>query len=473
VNRRPKSVVRRPSFIAHRFLFIVHCSLLLLLLAACSPPGANIAPTFVPPSTYGPPVGSTYTVTRGSMVETIAVRGRVVAKQEALLVFPVGGTLKAVHVTPGDQVEAGALVAELDAPGAERDVLLAEIDVELAGAELRLAELRLAELALEQDRPQATGPGEVTISTEPEGPYSITIPLPTDAAPEVAVARIAVRRAEEELKQAAIEWDKAIHRDWVPPEVTERYTWTLQLRTWNYQVAQLQLAQVQQERLQVQWERLQAQQALSVTRAIQELQVETAKTRVERARFLSLQASKQLSSTQLTAPLSGVVVSIEKRPGDQVGAYETIGTVADPSELWVVTTVLEEDVDRIAVGQPATIRFDIYPNEEYAGTVLQVISQAIVWQDNRAYEVTVALDESQDIPVIIGMGADVAITGRSRENVLLVPSQAILIIGGRKYVEVVTEEGSVDRVEIQTGISDDTETEVLSGLQANQVIRTP
>jgi macrolide-specific efflux system membrane fusion protein len=67
----------------------------------------------------------------------------------------------------------------------------------------------------------------------------------------------------------------------------------------------------------------------------------------------------------------------------------------------------------------------------------------------------------------------VTIAGRSRENVLVVPIQAMLTIGGRKYVEVVGENNTIERIEVQTGISSSTETEVVAGLQAGQVIRIP
>lgn len=412
-----------------RWRVIGHWSLVILLLTGCSPPAADVVPTFVPPPTYGPPSGSTYTVEIGSIVETIETRGRVVAKQEALLVFPLGGALKAIHLSPGDQVEEDALLAELNAPEAEKEALKAQFDLELAETQLQMAELQLA-LA--------------------------DIP---DTAPEVTLAKVALEQAEAELEQAEIEYDDAVQRPWEPIEVTEAYSWTLRLREWNYQAARARLDL--------------AQQSLNENRAILELGVELARIRVERARALSAMASQQLSSTWLLAPFSGIIISTEKRPGDWVGAYEAIGAIADPSELWVVATVLEGDVDRITVGQSVTVWLDAYLDAEYSGAVLQVASQAVIWQGKSAYEVTVAFDDGQDVPATIRMGADVAIAGRSRENVLLVPAQAIVAIGGQEYVEVVGDDGNAERVEVQTGVSNGTETEIVSGLQVGQVIRIP
>ncbi|RLC92786.1 MAG: hypothetical protein DRI77_12545 [Chloroflexi bacterium] len=425
-------MIRHSLFAIRYSLFAIRYSLFaILLLTACSPPGAGVAPTFAPPPTAGPPPGSIYTVTYGSIAETVELRGRMAAEQEASLMFPVGGTLKAVHVSPGDQVSAGDPLAELDAPDAERAAVEARFNLELAEAQLAIAKLQLEPAAAPQPAANA----------------------------DLLAAQIASAQAEQELQQAQVEYQNALQRPWDPPEATEAYIWTLQLNEWNYELAQARLAQIQQ-----------AQQQ---TRAIQELQVEMAQIRVERANWLQVMASEQLSNTLLTVPFSGIVVSIDKRAGDQVGAYETIGVVADPSELWIVATVLEEDVNRVTVGQAATIRLDAYPDQVYSGTVLQVANQTATWQGQDAYKVTIAFDRGQDVPPIMRMGADVTITGRVKENVLLIPTQAILTIGGQEYVELAGEGSEVKRVEIHTGITNDTETEVVDGLQAGQEIRIP
>ncbi len=398
--------------------------------------------------------GSIYTVVPGRIVETVEARGRVEGKQEALLVFPLSGALKHLYISSGDSVEAGTLLAELDAPQAREEVLRTRFDLEVARAELRMAEYALA-----QSRSVITYPTAVTIHTGDEGPYFLRVPLRTGEPPAVAQARITVEQAEEELKKAAVEWDRAIHRAWLSPDSLEPYTWTLQLREWNYQVAQIQLAQALRN-----WQMEQARR---------EAEVELARIRFDQANALHMLASAQLSSTLLTAPFSGVIISLEKQPGDWIGAYEPIGAVADPTELRVVVTILEEDLYRIAVGRPVTILLDAYPDWEYTGSILQISREPILWQGQRAYEATVMFDPGQDIPAIIRMGVDVLIAGRTKENVLLVPTRAILTVGGRQYVEVVTENRGVMQVEVETGISGGKEVEIIAGLQAGQKIRIP
>jgi hypothetical protein len=67
----------------------------------------------------------------------------------------------------------------------------------------------------------------------------------------------------------------------------------------------------------------------------------------------------------------------------------------------------------------------------------------------------------------------VEILGRARENVVVVPNRAIITIGDSSYVEILQSDGSVERVEIETGLSSDELTEVLSGLEEGQEIIIP
>ena len=360
--------------------------------------------------------------------------------------FPVGGTLKAVYVSPSDAVKEGDLLAELDAPEVERQAMLAQFDLALAEASLKTAELNAREAA------QMTAPPGLMVDVE------------------LLSVQITAERAQAARDRANQEYLRALDRIWELPEVAEAYAWELHLKQQDLDLAQAHLTHVRQTQQQVQ---LQSQQSLSMTLALHELQVEMARIRVERARLEYTLITEQLSGTLLTAPLPGVIVSIEKQAGDNVGAYEPIGTVADPSELWIVATVLEEEVDRVAIGQPVTIQLDIYPNKEYVGTILQVINRPTVLQGRNTYEVTITFDADQNVPAIVRVGADVQIAGRTREDVLVVPSNAIHTVGKQAYVEVVKDDGDFERIDIQTGVSDGTLTEIVAGLQVGQVVRMP
>ena len=102
------------------FKALVVIGLAILLLAACQQPAGNPVPTFVPPTavpTASPRAASTLTTTvvYGDIVDALETRGRIEARRETNLVFPLGGTLKGLYVAPGDQVTQGQILAELSA----------------------------------------------------------------------------------------------------------------------------------------------------------------------------------------------------------------------------------------------------------------------------------------------------------------------------------------------------------------------
>ena len=79
----------------------------------------------------------TYEVTAGTLRSDITLRGELDAAQQASLVFPVSGIVKEVDVTPGEQVEAGATLAVLNAPAQELDLMQRESDLTIARLQLQ------------------------------------------------------------------------------------------------------------------------------------------------------------------------------------------------------------------------------------------------------------------------------------------------------------------------------------------------
>jgi RND family efflux transporter MFP subunit len=331
-------------------------------------------------------------------------------------------------VAPGDQPEKGDLLAELHAPQVEEEAAQAELELESVEVDLDLLEL-------EQEQLEAV-----------------------ESPPSVMVELVGLRQAEAALEQAKEDYQYAVQAS-QPPTITNPLERAITVKEYEYWLASARYSE--------------AKRTLATEQAIKELKIEQARQKVERARERSRAASEKLSDTQLVAPFSGVVVSVDKSVGDQVGSYETIGVIADPSQLSVIATVLNEDLRQVTVGRAATVQFDAYPDEEYAGTVLRIASQPVVLQGEAAYEVTIGFDEGQDVPASIGMGGGVTIVGESREDILLVPARAIITIGDLRYVEVVREDGEIERVEIETGLSSGSETEVTAGLEEGDEVRMP
>ena len=422
------------------FKLLIIIGFAILLLVACQQPAMDAVPTFVPPTpvpTASAVAASTITTTvaYGDMVDALEARGRIEARRETNLVFPLDGTLKGLYVAPGDQVTQGQLLAELSVAAIESKLLERRYALDLA-------QLQLAQTELVSE----------TQSTESNNAIAIAY----------ASYNQVVLQGEQAVTNAQLSAERCRRTAKDDLDYRQCDLYVPQAEASADAANTLAAAQLYAARL-----------ARGSTRSMQDLNYAIAQIQYAQAEMLYLQAAQEMTNTQLVAPFSGVLLSVEKGVGDGVSAYEPVGMLSDPSELWAIATIFEQDAYRVAIGQRVELVLDAYLDRTYYGTVLQIASQAVLWQGKWAYDVTIVFDEDQDIPATMRMGADITIIVRSKENVLLIPTQAILLSGGRQYVERVQANGAVQQVEIQTGLSNGSETEVISGLEAGDVIRIP
>jgi HlyD family secretion protein len=213
--------------------------------------------------------------------------------------------------------------------------------------------------------------------------------------------------------------------------------------------------------------RLSAQADVAAARnslALQTLQAAQAE-----ARFLEAQTA--LSETILTAPASGVLNAFDVDPGVRVQAHEPLGLLVDPDAMWVRAGVPTELLDRVEAGQAAEIRFG--PNRAFAGSVEAVREATESLEAIGGYEVVASFADPAAAPPLVGESAEVVIPGVTRTDVPVVPNAAITRFAGQAYVQVVGDDEAVQRLPIETGISDGQFTEVLSGVEVGQRVRLP
>jgi len=95
----------------------------------------------------------------------------------------------------------------------------------------------------------------------------------------------------------------------------------------------------------------------------------------------------------LIAPFPGTVVAIHVKPGEPTPAFQPVITLADLSDLQVITTDLSEvDVTRLEIGQQANIVFDAISDQTFSGTISKIANKAS-GVSSVYYEVTLSLNE--------------------------------------------------------------------------------
>lgn len=186
------------------------------------------------------------------------------------------------------------------------------------------------------------------------------------------------------------------------------------------------------------------------------------------------QAELSLEHATLRAPFAGLVTEVNIAPGDTMPSSTGMAegsvplVIADTSSYYVELNIGEIDIVSVEAEQRAYVEIDALNEDSIEGTVHYVAPAATVTQNVATYRVEIDLPEGID-GLRIGMSALVDITQDERTDVLLIPNSAVRTEGNRSVVRLWRDERFVDTT-IETGISSDTETEVLSGLNEGDVI---
>jgi len=197
--------------------------------------------------------------------------------------------------------------------------------------------------------------------------------------------------------------------------------------------------------------------------------IAAAQAQVDQARSALELARLRLNDAVLKAPFDGTVTAVSVEAGQLVTAGAPVVTLAKLESLHVSLTVDETDVARLQVGQPATITLDAFLGQELHGAVAEIAPVAMVQQGVVTYNVRVDLARTE-LPIRPGMTANVNIEVARKENALLIPNRAVRFRDKQRVVDVLRDGRQVE-VPVTVGLSNEQETEVLSGLsEGDQVV---
>ena len=210
-----------------------------------------------------------------------------------------------------------------------------------------------------------------------------------------------------------------------------------------------------------------------------EEQIATAELRLKQVRLeleeLESQQAKRADNSTVLAPISGTLVlpAIKVGVGDMVSQGTVLGTVIDYSQLQAIIPVDELDVAKIKIGQEVNLTAEALPEQKITGTVSNVSAQGLSQSGVATFDVTIAIDPVEGLKVGMTVNADILI--ETRQNVLLVPIEAVRREGGRNFVmvaEPVGDDGIVvpQQVEVKTGAHDTTLIEIVDGLSEGQEV---
>lgn len=132
----------------------------------------------------------------------------------------------------------------------------------------------------------------------------------------------------------------------------------------------------------------------------------------------------------MTSPIDGVVAELNVKDGDSVSNGTAVAVIMNPNALQTVISVDELDISKITVGQKATISLDAVTGKTFSGSVTQIDPIGTSSNGVATYNVTVIIDDPQNI--MVGMTTNVDIVTASKDNVIVVSANTILMKNGTK-----------------------------------------
>lgn len=193
-------------------------------------------------------------------------------------------------------------------------------------------------------------------------------------------------------------------------------------------------------------------------------------------------ASTNLSYAKIYSPIDGVVLSREVEEGQTVAASfstPTLFTIAnDLTKMRVIANVDEADIGNVFYGQRATFTVDAYPGTIFDGEVTEVRQSATVTSNVVTYEVVINAP-NPDLKLKPGLTATVSIYTLEKENVLSIPTEALMFSpDGQKANTQISGSGQVwvlkgsdiSQRKIEVGEKSGTITEVTSGLSEGETV---
>lgn len=249
-----------------------------------------------------------------------------------------------ILVEEGDRVEEGQVIAILQGfENRQRDLEEANKQVELAQAKLeqvRAGETKQAELAAQR----------ANISR-----------LESQLRNETAEKRAAVNSAEAQLRQARLTYDRNFTLKNQGAVSAEAFDQAKEQLDMAQAALNERLAQADNTQQSLTEEINQEKENLARLQEIRPVDVRVAEIELERAIIAVEQVKASLEDTKVKVPISGQILRINTRVGEQVNTQQGIVELGRTDEMYAIAEIYETDISKVNIGQSAVI------SSEYGG----------------------------------------------------------------------------------------------------------
>jgi len=408
----------------------------------------------------------TSTADRGTVTSVVSGTGSLLPAGRMNVSFKQTGVLTEVDVKVGDKVTTGQVLARIDSTAQQSALASAQASLASAQANLQTTQSPLTAAQVAQLQHQVSNAQQSYNDTVASANATNQADAATVASDQAKVNADCPNGAQCSQEQAQLASDKT-------KQNMDAISGQSRINSAAQQITS------SRDNLAVQT------QVKPNALASGQAQVASAQAQVQAAQLA-------LNQTTLTAPTSGVVISINGVPGETAGSgtAQSPGSLApqpssggtggassgfmvidDTSSFVAVMPFAETDAARLSANQTTVFTFDAIPNLTISGHVLSISPSATVVSNVVDYYVSFVLNRT-DPRLREGMTANASVTVAQADNAVRVPNAAVRTTGGTTMVTVLSK-GQQVPTEVITGVVGDTYTEIKAGLNEGDTVVLP
>lgn len=191
-------------------------------------------------------------------------------------------------------------------------------------------------------------------------------------------------------------------------------------------------------------------------------------------------ANYQQTSPTIYAPISGTISGLSFQEGSVLTAQtsstgtstsQRIANIKTDASPVAVVNVNEVDVPKVVVGDKVTMTMDAFPNQTFTGKIVSIDTTGVVSSGVTTYPAYISFDSAID-GIYPNMAVDASIITAVKDNIVMVPNAAIVTTTNGGSTVRIMKNGTVSSVDVTTGASNDTDTEIVSGVSDGDTVVT-
>jgi HlyD family secretion protein len=389
--------------------------------------GAKVATT-LPVDSY------VATSARGDVTQSVAATGPVASNLDVQIKCRAYGEVVQLPFDISDKVKKGDLLVQLDQK--DEQVVVDQETVTVALSQSKLTEAQENERIGEQDLKTATEQADANI--------------------------ISAQTKAQNLRRKADRQKQLLSQNLASPE--------------DFETAETDAAQAEDdlENARIAKEQLKSQ---AVALEVKKEDVELAKEQLKLDQINLANAEQQKLYTTVNAPMDGVLSDLTIQMGtiissaiSNVGGGTSVMTLSDLSHIFVLASVDESQIGGVKKGQTVDITADAYPGKHFTGKVVRIATTGVNTSNVVTFEVKIEVTDANKDLLKPQMTANVQIIEASKKDVVTVPILAVVRKQHKTLVSLVKADNALEDREVELGIDDGENEEIVSGLAAGEQV---